>query len=61
MQNDPFAHLDREQIEAAELKYRTLHPVLSWVAEAIVFVRDPKRWPRRWKRQKAIGYDGRPK
>jgi hypothetical protein len=56
MQHDPFAHLNYEQIQAAEKKYRAAHPFLWWVAEAIVFVRDPRRWLRNWRRRRAIGY-----
>ncbi len=36
--NDPFAHLNLEQIQAAEKKYRAQYPVLWWVAEFVVFV-----------------------
>ncbi len=60
MQSDPFSHLNYEQIQAAERKYRAVHPFLWWVAEFVVFVRDPKRWLRNRRRQRAIGYDGKP-
>jgi hypothetical protein len=33
---DPFAHLNLEQIQAAERKYRDQHPVLWWVAEFVM-------------------------
>ena len=39
---DPFAHLNLEQIQAAERKYRAQHPVLWRVAEVVMFIR-PKR------------------
>jgi hypothetical protein len=29
--HDPFAHLNLEQIQEAEKKYRALHPILWWV------------------------------
>jgi hypothetical protein len=44
MRHDPFAHLNLEQIEAAEKKYRAAHPFLWRAAEAIVFVRERGRW-----------------
>ncbi len=54
--NDPFAHLDLEEIEKAERKYRQQYPVLWWVAEFVVFIREPWRFVRsRWRRRK-IGY-----
>ena len=49
MQTDPFAHLNYEQIQAAEKKYRRLHPILWRVAEFVVFVRDPRKWVRNWR------------
>jgi hypothetical protein len=53
---DPFAHLNYEQIQAAEKKYRKLHPVLWRVAEFVVFVRDPLKAIRSWRRRRKIGY-----
>ena len=55
---DPFAHLDLEQIQVAERKYREQYPVLWWVAEFVVFVRQPWRYVRGWWRRRAIGYRG---
>jgi len=53
---DPFAHLNLEQIQAAARKDRAQHPVLWWVAAFVVFIRDPRRWVRGWYRRRAIGY-----
>ena len=41
---DPFAHLNYEQIQIAVKKARKAHPVLWWVAEFVVFVRGPRKW-----------------
>jgi hypothetical protein len=56
MRHDPFRHLNLEQIQADEKKYRALHPVLWWVAEFIMFIREPWRSIRGWWRRKKIGY-----
>ena len=54
--HDPFAHLKLEQIQEAEKKYRAQHPILWWVAEFVVFARNPAQWVRGWWRRRAIGY-----
>ena len=56
MHEDPFAHLNLEQIQAAERKYREQYPVLWRVAEFVVFIREPWRSIRGWWRRKKIGY-----
>ncbi len=56
MQTDRFAHLNYEQIQATEKKYRKLHPILWWVAELVVFVRDPLSAIRSWRRRNKIRY-----
>ena len=53
---DPFAHLDLEQIQVAEKKARAAHPVLWWVAEFVMFVRQPWRAVRGVWRRWVIGY-----
>ena len=53
---DPFAHLNYEQIQAAEKKAKKAHPVLWWVAEFVVFVRGPTKWVRGWLKRRALGY-----
>jgi hypothetical protein len=55
--HDPFAHLNLEQIQPAERKYRAQHPVLWWVAEFVMFIRQPWRYMRNWWRRRKIGYD----
>ena len=54
--HDPFAHLSLEEIPAAERKYRDQHPVLWWVAEFVMFVREPWRSVRGWWWRRVIGY-----
>ena len=44
--HDPFSHLNLEQIQKAESKYRAQHPVLWRVAEFVIFVRGPWKWVR---------------
>ena len=59
---DPFAHLTTvSQIEEAERKARRAHPILWWVAEAVIFVRDPVAWVRHLRARRRVGYDGRPR
>jgi hypothetical protein len=57
--NDPFAHLDLDQIRAAERKYRANHPILWRVAEFVVFVRGPWKWVRGAYRRRRLGYRNR--
>ena len=57
MQQDPFAHLNFKQIQAAERKYRARHPLLWRVAESVVFIRNPMKAIRSRRRSQKIGYD----
>jgi len=57
--HDPFSHLNLDQIQAAEKKYRAAHPILWWVAEFVVFVRGPWKWVRGWYRRSRIAYRSR--
>ena len=54
--NDPFSHLNLEQIQVAEKKYRAAHPILWRVAEFVMFVRSPWRTARGWWRRRKVGY-----
>ncbi len=56
MPADPFAHLSLEQIEEAEKRYRAQYPVLWWVAEFVMFIRQPWRAVRGVWRGRVIGY-----
>jgi len=53
--NDPFRHLNLEQVEKAE---READPWLFKLAEFIVFARAPVSWMRGLLRRRAIGYRG---
>jgi len=53
---DPFADYDLEQIQQAEKFYRIQHPVLWWVAEFVMFVRQPWRAVRGVWRRWVMGY-----
>ena len=61
MDRNPFDGLSVAETERRERIYRRQHPVLWWVAEAVVFARDPAAWMRGRKRRKTLGYDGKPK
>lgn len=61
MNRNPFDGCDLAETERLERAYRARYPVLWWVAEAWVFLRDPPGAVRHWKQRRAIGYDGRPR
>jgi hypothetical protein len=51
---DPFAHLNYEQIQIAVRKAKIAHPVMWRVAEFVVFVRGSSKWVRSWLTRRAL-------